>query len=384
MKRLAIITTHPIQYNAPLFNLLSERNRIELKVFYTWSQSRSGKLYDPGFAKSREWDIPLLEGYDYVFVHNKSKDPGSHHFLGIINPDLIQMIELYNPDAILVYGWNFYSHLRILRHFNGKICLLFRGDSTLLNETYRLSIKKIFRRILLRWVYSHVDKAFYVGTSNKEYFLACGLQTAQLIYAPHAIDNDRFMAEGLNNEVKALEWRNKLGIYDSDILFLFAGKLEFQKNPFLLLEAFNSLTSSNIKLLIVGNGPLEEKLKKVSQNNKRVIFLDFQNQQIMPIIYRLGDVMILPSISETWGLSVNEAMACGRPVIVSDACGCEKDLIIHGITGYSFKSGNVFDLVKCMSLLSDKKKVIAMRDAVLKFIQSFNYSRVAQSIENNI
>src|ERR1700744_5873743 len=104
MKRVVIISTHPIQYNAPLFKLLSERKNVQVKVFYTWGQAQT-KVYDPGFGKEREWDIPLLDGYDYEFIENTSAKPGSHHFNGIINPGLIKKIETYNPDDILVIGW---------------------------------------------------------------------------------------------------------------------------------------------------------------------------------------------------------------------------------------------------------------------------------------
>ena len=130
-RKLVVITSHPIQYNAPLFRLLQERGNIQIKVLYTWSQSEQGRLYDPGFAKQREWDIPLFEGYNYEFAENIAKNPGSHHFWGIINPSLIKRIEAYNPDALLVYGWSFYSHLKVLLHFKGNIPVLFRGDSTL-------------------------------------------------------------------------------------------------------------------------------------------------------------------------------------------------------------------------------------------------------------
>ena len=68
-RRIAIITTHPIQYNAPLFQLLAERNIVSIKVFYTWEQSKDGE-YDPDFGQHRNWDIPLLAGYDFEFVKN--------------------------------------------------------------------------------------------------------------------------------------------------------------------------------------------------------------------------------------------------------------------------------------------------------------------------
>ncbi|MGB3547223.1 MAG: hypothetical protein WBA17_09630, partial [Saprospiraceae bacterium] len=87
MKKLAIVTTHPIQYNAPLFKLLASRKKLSLRVFYTWSQA-ADTVKDRTFDRDIKWDIPLLEGYDYEFVQNISKKPGSHHFFGIDCPAL--------------------------------------------------------------------------------------------------------------------------------------------------------------------------------------------------------------------------------------------------------------------------------------------------------
>ena len=120
MKRLAIITTHPIQYNAPWIKLLNERGYIGVKVFYTWGEEGFKKKYDPGFQQTIEWDIPLLDGYDFTVVKNISKKPGSHHFNGIDNPGIINEITQWDPAAILVIGWCFKSHLKLMRHFKGK------------------------------------------------------------------------------------------------------------------------------------------------------------------------------------------------------------------------------------------------------------------------
>ena len=226
-KRIAIVTTHPIQYNAPWFRLLANEPGIKVKVFYTWEQSASNAKYDPEFNRVIEWDIPLLDGYDYTFVKNTSTAPGSHAFNGIINPTLIPEIEEWKADAILIIGWAFKSHFKAMRHFKGKIPVLFRGDSTLLDE--QNGIKKILRRLFLRYVYSFVDFALYVGSNNEEYFKVHGLKKSQLVYVPHAIDNERFSKR--NNERGEIlnELRTKLSINVSDFVVLFAGKFN-QKN----------------------------------------------------------------------------------------------------------------------------------------------------------
>ncbi len=325
--KLAIITSHPIQYNAPLFDLLARETSFELKVFYTWGESSLGARFDPDFGKIIDWDIPLLEGYSYHFTRNTSKKPGSHSFRGIKNPDLINEIEIWGADIIWAWGWAFHSHLKLIRHFHGKKTVWFRGDSTLLDEPKAFSIKKILRRIFLRWVYKHVDKAFFVGTHNKFYFEAHGLKQNQLIYAPHAIDNNRFLDSSGEKEKKAQKWRADLGFLKDDFVLLYAGKLEPRKNLFFLINLMEAAEDENLKLLIIGNGPLEKELQAKFREDKRVTFLGFINQSEMPISYRVSNLFILSSVNETWGLSINEALACGTPVLASNKCGGAIDLI---------------------------------------------------------
>ena len=381
MKRLAIVSSHPIQYNAPLFKLLTQRKIIEIKVFYTWETQKGGK-YDPGFQKHVEWDIPLLEGYDNSFVKNTSADPGTHHFNGIINPTLQTEIEEWHPNAILVMGWSFKSHLKSLRYFHNKIPVLFRGDSTLLDE--KGGIKKILRRLFLNWVYRHIDHSLYVGTQNKLYYLKHGLKESQLTFAPHAIDNDRFNKDLDKYIIEALKWRIELSIGGEELVFLFAGKLEPKKDPELLIKAFIGIYEPGIHLVIVGNGVLENKLKKSYADYPGIHFIDFQNQSKMPVVYHLCDVFILPSKGpgETWGLSINEAMACRKAIIVSNKAGAALDLVGNDTNGYIFGSGNPIDLADKMKMfIRDHKKSKQFGTASFDKIRAWNYTSVAEAIE---
>ncbi|MDB5248359.1 MAG: glycosyl transferase group 1 [Segetibacter sp.] len=383
MKKLAIITTHPIQYYAPLFRKIAERGTVQLKVFYTWSQAKE-KVYDPGFGKERSWDIPLLEGYDYTFVENTSKSPGSHHFNGIINPSLIKKVQKWESDAIIVFGWSFRSHLAVMRFFKGKVPVMFKGDSNLLDEPKGFSVKKMARRIFLSWVYSHIDVALYVGSANKAYYLAHGVPAEKLVFSPHAIDNERFKSNGGFFETKAAEWRKELGIKEGETVFVYAAKLISKKQPEFLITSFLSLQLPQARLVIIGNGEMEGSLKEKYGNNKAIIFADFQNQSNMPVVYRLGDVFCLPSKGpgETWGLAVNEAMACARPVLVSDKAGCAIDLVKEGENGYVFNSGNTSDLCTKMKLLMSRKEELKqMGSASLTIVEDWSYENIIQSIE---
>jgi glycosyltransferase involved in cell wall biosynthesis len=384
VKKLAILTTHPIQYNAPVFKLLQQRRNIDIKVFYTWGEEVLKDKYDPGFGKNIEWDIPLLEGYDAVFVKNVAKDPGSHHFKGIDNPNLIQEIEEWNADAILVFGWSFKSHLKALRHFSGKRKILFRGDSTLLDEVK--GIKQRLRRSFLKWVYSHVDVALYVGQNNKNYFLTHGLKERQLILAPHAIDNDRFNKIIEKEEIVAE--RTRLGIDNQDFVLLFAGKLEPKKQPDYLIQLGTRLKSyPSVKFLIVGNGIMESELKESVKEDKRFIFLNFQNQTRMPFINKMADMLILPSKGpgETWGLAINEAMACGLPVAASNKCGGAIDLIDKGRNGVIFAPDD-WDTVEkfVLELAGDSAQYARAVENSHAIIERFSFTHIAAAIESAV
>ncbi|HEX9513723.1 MAG TPA: glycosyltransferase family 4 protein [Puia sp.] len=381
--RLAIISSHPIQYNAPWFRMLAESARIHPIVFYTWGQSAEGAKYDPDFGRRIEWDIPLLDGYECRFVKNTAADPGTHHFKGIINPGLIREIQDCKPDAILVFGWSFHSHLQCIRHFHGKIPVLFRGDSTLLDE--QPGIKKLMRRTFLKWVYRHIDLALYVGSNNKDYFLAHGLKEDQLVFAPHAVDNDRFAEPDEIYSQQAKDWRSRLGIGEDEWVLLFAGKLEPKKNPAFLLELARNIDNPKLRILMVGNGILEDELKKAAKDDERILFLDFQNQQQMPVVYRLGHIFVLPSSGpgETWGLAVNEAMACGRPVLVSDKAGCAVDLVRENENGFVLTGNNLQECVKFISRsLENRDDLPGMSRNSRKIIQEFSFRRIIDALEN--
>ena len=339
--------------------------------------------YDPGFGKIITWDIPLLEGYEYEFVKNISTNPGSHAKDGINNPDLIKSIESWKADAVLIFGWNFISHLQTMKYFKGKIPVLFRGDSTLLDKAS--FIKKMVRKFYLSYVYRYIDYALYVGTANKKYFTYCGLKNKQLVFAPHAIDNHRFSSINENHQQFITEAKNKFQIKDTDTTFLFCGKFEEVKNPLLLLRAFNKLTQPNVHLIFVGNGALENAMKQEAINNKQIHFLPFQNQSFMPAVYRLGDVYCLPSFSETWGLAVNEAMACSIAVLVSDKCGCAADLVKDSVNGYIFKSNNLQDLTEKLELIvSNKKHLPAMGKKSFELIQDWSFEAIADAVEKSL
>jgi len=385
MKKLAIVTTHPIQYNAPLFALLSGRNKVMIKVFYTWGKAVLESKFDPGFNKEIKWDIPLLEGYPYTFLENVSASPGSHHYKGINNPSLIDEVATWGADAILVYGWSFKSHFKAMRHFHGKIKVLFRGDSTFVTRTS--FFKSFIREKFLSFVYGYTNTCLYVGTYNKAYYQRAGVPENKLVFAPHAVDNDRFAADDEIRIREAEEWRHRLNIPDNAVCLLFAGKLVEDKNAQLLIQTIPLLPQDTpYAVVIAGNGEYEDHLKQMAAGLTNVYFLPFQNQALMPVLYRLADIFVMPTLtSETWGLAINEAMACSKPVLVSDACGAAVDLVKNGKNGFVFKRGDRADFKnKLLQMGTNKTELRKMGNASFDIISKWSLPVLAESIENTL
>ena len=149
-----------------------------------------------------------------------------------------------------------------------------------------------------------------------------------------------------------------------------------------LAEACKNLP---VSFVLVGDGSEKNRLRENSMGNKQIYYLGFQNQTFMPAIYRMGDIYILPSKTETWGIGVNEAMACGRPVMVSEKVGCGIDLVQDKNTGIIFRLGDIETCYQFLKNLSENRdKLKEMGANALQLIQSFTFSQIVESISQTM
>ena len=175
--------------------------------------------------------------------------------------------------------------------------------------------------------------------------------------------------------------RAKFGIAPTDIVVLFAGKLVPKKRPEDLIASLACARSERLTALIVGDGMLRQACEAAARHaGVRAIFAGFQNQSEMPRIYAAADVLVLPSgWRETWGLVVNEAMACGVPAFVSDAAGCAIDLVVPGQTGRTFPPGDVESLAQLLRE-ADPRKLAAMGVNAKEHVARFSAAAAADGI----
>lgn len=382
MKKLAIITSHPIQYYAPWFRYLAEENDLSIKVFYLWNFGVTEQV-DVGFQQTLQWDIPLLEGYDYEFVLNISSNPGTHHFWGLQNPSLLERVSLYNPAAVLLMNYNYASLYNFIWRWNRhRSPLLFRGDShRLLPST---GAKEWLRRVFVSLIYRRFGACLYVGKANYGYFCDRNVPPQSLYFAPHAVDNDRFFAQAEEAYHQAILWKQELGIPENHSVILFAGKFEVKKRPTDLIQAFLQANLPQVSLLFVGAGSLESELLSQAADHPSIHFAPFQNQTLMPRTYATADLVVLPSYGsgETWGLAINEAMCMSRPVIASTHVGCTQDLIQPYRNGLIFPAGDVSALANCLKeAFSDRKRLQSWGYESRNIVSNYSYQQTTQGLK---
>lgn len=382
MKKLAIISSHPIQYYAPWFRHLSEETNIDLKVFYLWDFGVTKKV-DSGFEQAIKWDIPLLEGYAYEFAPNTSRNPGTSNFWGLQNPTLLQQVKAFSPAAVLLMNYNYASLYEFIwRWPRQSVPLLFRGDS---HRLFPVSgVKEFLRRQWISAIYRQFSGLLYVGKANARYFINHGVSPSRLFFSPHSVDNQRFYTQSEVSKVQAVAWKAELGIPNNHRVVLFAGKFSEKKRPIDLLNAFLAAQLSNVSLLFVGTGPLAAKLKAIAAPYDNIYFAPFQNQTFMPRTYAVGDIFVLPSYGsgETWGLAINEAMCLGKPIIASDHVGCAEDLVQDGYNGIVFSAGNVAALTEALQkAFSNSKRLKAWGNNSKEIIRQYSYAQMTDGLQ---
>ncbi|MFI5358094.1 MAG: glycosyltransferase family 4 protein [Opitutales bacterium] len=373
--RLAIVLSHPVQYYSPWFRWMARHTDLPLRVFYLWDAGVT-KTRDPQFGAEFAWDVDLLSGYEHEFVPNVSSLPGTDHFNGLNNPTLTRRLQAWQPAAVLLFGYNYRSHLQLLvwARFH-SVPVIFRGDSHLLGR----SGLPWWKRLPLSLLFRQFAAFATVGSANREYFRSLGVPDQRLFFAPHCVDAERFRPDDTMRAAAAAQ-RTQLGLAAGARVVLFSGKFVPAKQPRELLEAFLAIRAPGTVLVFVGDGGEREALRTAAARAPAgtVHFLPFANQSAMPARYLMADLFVLPSrgLYETWGLAVNEAMHLGVPCLVSDRVGCQRDLVRDGETGWVFPAARSDGLQTGLARAMDDLVLRpgAMGPAIARRISQYTYA----------
>jgi len=373
--RLGVLASHPIQYQAPLFRALARR--LDLEVFFAHRQTAE-QQGAAGFGVTFEWDVDLLEGYPSRFLANRARRPGVARFRDADTPEIGAIIRERRFDAFLVTGWHLLSYWQAIRACQRSgTPVLVRGDSHLGMPAGPL--KRLVKQGLHRWLMRQFDGFLYVGQRNRAYLRHYGAPPERLFFVPHFVDNAWFAAESRVAAGERAGLRARLGLADSERVVLLAARLVPFKRPEDVVRAVARVAAGRppaggVRLVIAGSGPLEPALRELAGGLRApVVFAGFQNQTLMPAFYDLADLLVLSSDGrETWGLVVNEAMACGTPAVVADTVGCAPDLIEDGQTGAVAPVGDVAGLAAAIEALLDRKGSPAVQEALAAKVAAYS------------
>lgn len=336
--RALLVATHPIQYQVPLFQAIEGAGMLDFEVLFI--QQLDPKQQGVGFGVAFEWDIPLLEGYRWRMAEDVAGPGGLGDFWATRLRHPLRLLRRVRPDVLVLTGWQAFPLVQLLfAAWVLRIPVLMRGEANALRPRTWLA------RALHRALLGRCAGFLCIGRGNEAFYRGYGVGRDRMFSAPYFVDNARFAvaAGALLAQRPAL--RARWHIRDGAVCFLYAGKLEPKKRILDLLEALRLVcargNAASVHLLVVGTGALMDQAQAAAAGLP-VTFAGFLNQTEMPAAYVAADALVLPSDDgETWGLVVNEAMACGRPALVSDRVGCGPDLIVPGQTGEVFPLGNV-------------------------------------------
>jgi glycosyltransferase involved in cell wall biosynthesis len=341
--KLVIVNTHPIQYFAPVYRMLAPMVQGRMTVVYC---SRKGldESVDEGYGERFKWAVNLLDGYDHVFLQ-EAKDNTDRPIEGIRCGSLPSLLAKLAPELLQVSGYSgpvAGAALHWAR--DARVKVLMRGDTWSgpgeMSGWVRGRMKRLwFRQRMAPRLAGYLT----VGERNEAYWREMGATADKIAPVPYGVDKDRFYP--LASLEERCVTRRRYGVDMAPRVLGFIGRFAAKKGITQLLDylaARQEPGRGRTQLLLAGAGPLRPAIEKALDKMRwPAVLLGFKNQDELPDVYRACDAVLVPSLKgETWGFVVQEALACGVPVIASDTVGCTPDLIREGDNGCILPSGD--------------------------------------------
>lgn len=374
--RVAVITANPTPYRVPFFRQVAALEDIALKVFFLTRGSAT-----------RPWSVEL-DGFDYEFLVEYSipiggKDNARYR----INPGVFTRVLKAGFDVIVIAGYN---------HFTTQAaiiwCALAGRPWCLMSESHvkkpRGRLKTAVKGGVLKPFLSRMGAAMVTGTLAARYIRSFGVPEEAVFVVANTPDVTHLMrlSRELGPQRDAI--RRELGV-DGRQVILFVGRLLAKKGLSVLIEAFGRLRKDNPRafLLVAGDGVERDNLEAQARalGTDDVRFVGFKGSDELGRIYAAADVFALASLAEPWGVVVNEAMAAGLPVVLSDQVGASADLVCEGENGYVVPAGDSDALADRLSLVLEsdaRRKAMGARSR--EIISSWTHEASAESFRRAV
>lgn len=382
MKKVAYIIESPIQYHVSLFKSLHQRDDMEVTAIYM-----SSRGVDPVYDKEKEvmidWDIPVLEGYDHVFLEKLPfHDDERLGFWDRANFGLSETLQNGNFDAAILHGYQYFTNIAALYACKSAgIPIFMRGENE--DFFYRSVRKKAVRNVFV-WVLKNVlDAALYIGKENKKFYLNHGFEEERLFHVPYCVDNERFHPE----KQEQANLRENLGI-DDEVLFVTASKHRRDRYVSDVIDAFSRLPGElDTSLVLLGDGPTRSELESQAANSPRdddIHFAGMVEQSVYPSYLADADVLVHPS-SETWGCAINEALSSGLAVLSSNEVLGWPDMVTPGVNGFVYPFRDTQALSEQMERLArNPSEIRHMKTESRRIAEDLNFELCGENIRKAV
>ena len=342
-------------------------------------------------AASVGWKHPLVvletrpDSQEYPWLlHDEQRSYQVVRLVGALGPEqdpplvcmrqqLQELVSQLSPAVIVTVGWADSAYLELLRIGQQQgVPMVVISDSRNV-DMHRSPWKEWIKSQLLRGY----DAAVVAGTQSRHYLMKLGFSSAAIFQPWDVVDNQHFAQLAASTPAQSIDHQP----------FLCVARLIPEKNHKLLFQAYRVYQQEEgaRALVLVGDGPLKPEIQRFCSDLPdpgKVLMVSFEQLESLGARYANAYALILPSHKDTWGLVVNEAMAAGVPVIVSDACGCAADLIQDGVTGWKFQADQPAGLVACLHQ-ADQQHLDArqrMIDAAREHLADFSLDTFAQGV----
>jgi glycosyltransferase involved in cell wall biosynthesis len=374
-RRIALITEIIAPYRIPVFNALAARDEIDLHVIFLAETD----------ATQRHWLVYKDEiKFSYQVLPSYRRRIAGYNFL--FNWGMTRALSRAAPAAILCGGYSYFATWRAMKWARARrLPFLLWSESNTSDRRSSRGIVESLKKMFIRNC-----NAFVVpGSSAREYLVGYGISSERIFVASNAVDNKLFSEGADYARSHDADIRRSLNLPQR--YFLFVGRLVREKGVFDLVDAYQRLSSeirANVGLVVVGNGKsageLEDRAANISPGNIQIA--GFAQRDELAMYYGLAEAFIFPTHSDPWGLVVNEAMACGLPILATDVAGCVADLVKEGQNGLVMKVGDIPGLVSAMAAVAEdpvlrKKMAVASSRLIESFSPGTWAGGIVQALE---
>ena len=375
-KRLVIIQNKPTQFDVPLYAFLAQKAPYELAVYYTQTCHDNGESVDFETGHVPRWDH--LAGCRYQkhdFSASELTNAGR----------AAEKICSHKPDLVVLSGYSPLFHAKLawaLKRRGVRIGL--RSDNTVRHSSFQ-GWKGMVKKIILPLLLRQYDTWHPVGTLARQYFeQISGVQRPTFLFS-YNVDNRWFAGLSHFSENSWQAQRRSLAIGRDTFVVLGILKWNEREDPMNLVHGFDRLIGHcpDACLVLVGDGPLRQEIEQsVLAFHKHVVLPGYVPYSELPHFYGIADVFVHPAVGEPWGVSVNEAMACGVPVLAAKGVGAGEDLVTEGETGFVFLDGDDEELGQKLIYCAENRQMLAAmgREAEQK-VGQWSYQQTFKEFE---